>query len=48
MDIRFDKVVVDKSIDSISLTVAGAHHGNELAGRLIALNDGASSGANQK
>jgi len=30
------------------LTPAGAHHGNELTGRLIALRDGANNGASQK
>jgi len=30
------------------LTTAGAHHGNESTGRLIALRDGANNGASQK
>jgi hypothetical protein len=33
---------------STVLTAAGAHHGNELAGRLIPLKVGANNGASQK
>lgn len=48
LDIRFAKVVVARSVDSMSLPAAGAHQGKESTGRLIPLKLGASNGASQK
>ena len=47
-ELRFDSVVEDKRTISKNFTVAGAHQGNESAGRLIVLKDGASMGASHK
>jgi predicted transcriptional regulator len=46
--IPFAREVVESNIASTSLTPAGAHHGNELTGRLMELKEGASNGASQK
>jgi len=45
--VPFDNLVVDKSIDSMSLMVEGPHQGKESVG-LIKPNLGANRGANQK
>jgi len=47
-ELRFDSVVEDKRTISKNFTVAGAHQGNDSAGRLIVLKDGASMGASHK
>ena len=46
--IPLDKVVVDRSSDSMTLIVAGTHHGKVSVGRLMTLNVGANIGASQK
>jgi hypothetical protein len=46
-DIRFDRDVIDRRIDSTTLNVAGAHQGKELMGRRIWFNVGPNDGTSQ-